>query len=160
MVFKSRLGKLENELSEIVELKNIFPLITAIVGEIGNNSYDHNLGNWPDVRGIFFAYDLNKKQIVLADRGQGVLKTLKRVKPELENDKKALEVAFTEIISGRAPEARGNGLKFVKQVILNNPFDLEYYSGNAKINIKKGMKKINTKNSDINYQGCLSILKF
>ena len=160
LVFKSRLNKLENDLSKIVELKNIFPLITAIVGEIGNNSYDHNLGNWPDVRGIFFAYDLNKKQIVLADRGQGILKTLSRVKPELKNDKKALEVAFTEIISGRAPEARGNGLKFVKQVILNNPFDLEYYSGDAKVNIKQGIRKINTKDSDVNYQGCLSILKF
>jgi len=160
LVFKSRLSRLENDLSKITELKNIFPLITAITGEIGNNSYDHNLGNWPDIRGIFFAYDLNKRQVVLADRGQGILKTLSRVRPKLKNDQEALKVAFTEIISGRAPEARGNGLKFVRQVILNNPFSLEYYSGNAKINIRQGIKKLNIKHSDINYQGCLSILKF
>lgn len=160
LVFKTRLSRLENDLSKIVELKNTFPLVTAITGEIGNNSYDHNLGNWPDIRGIFFAYDLNKRQIVLADRGRGILKTLKKVKPDLKNDEQALKVAFTEIISGRAPEARGNGLKFVKQVVVNNPFNLEYYSGNAKLNIKQGTKQLKIENNKVTYQGCLSILKF
>jgi len=160
LVFKTRLNKLENDLSKIIELKNIFPLITAITGEIGNNSYDHNLGNWPDIRGTFFAYDLNKKQIALADRGQGLLKTLRKVKPELKNDKEALLSAFTEIISSRAPEARGNGLKFVRQVVTANPFSLEFYSGAAKLQIKQGTKTLDARNSDINYQGCVSLIKF
>jgi excisionase family DNA binding protein len=160
LVFKTRLNKLENDLAKIIELKNIFPLITAIVGEIGNNSYDHNLGNWPDIRGIFFAYDLNKKQIVLADRGQGLLKTLRKVKPELKNDKEALLVAFTEIISSRAPEARGNGLKFVRQVVTANPFNLEFYSGAAKLQIKQETKTLNPQDSDIDYQGCVSLIQY
>jgi len=160
LVFKTRLNRLENDLSKIVELENTFPLVTAITGEIGNNSYDHNLGNWPDIRGIFFAYDLNKRQIVLADRGRGILKTLKKVRPGLKNDAEALKVAFTEIVSGRAPEARGNGLKFVKQVVTNNPFDLDFYSGNAKLNIKQGTKQLEIKNNEVDYRGCLSILKF
>src|SRR3989339_1730675 len=155
LVFKARLSRLEKDLSKIDEVKNIFPLITAIVGEIGNNSYDHNLGNWPDIRGIFFAYDLNKQQIVLADRGQGLLKTLRKVRPGLRDDKEALEVAFTEVISSRMPEARGNGLKFVRQVISdNNLFSIEYYSGDAKLIIKQGSEKLNIENSDVNYPGC------
>ena len=161
LIFKARLSRLETDLSKIDEVKNIFPLITAIVGEIGNNSYDHNLGNWPDIRGIYFAYDVNKKQIVLADRGQGLLKTLRKVKPELKNDEEALEVAFTEIISSRMPEARGNGLKFVRQVISDNSsFSLEFYSGSAKLSIKQGSENLNIKNSDINYSGCISLIKF
>ncbi|MDP2692658.1 MAG: helix-turn-helix domain-containing protein [bacterium] len=160
LVFKARLSRLENDLSKITEVEDIFPLITAIVGEIGNNSYDHNLGNWPDIRGIFFAYDLNKKQIVLADRGRGILETLRKVKPELKNDKEALMVAFTEVISGRAPEARGNGLKFVKQVVSDNQFDLNFYTGDAKLHIKQGTKILNIKNNEIYYNGCISLIKY
>ena len=160
LVFKTRLGRLEKDLSKIDKIKNIFPLISAIAGEIGNNSYDHNLGNWPDIRGIFFAYDINKKQIVLADRGQGLLKTLKKVRPGLSNDKEALVVAFTEIISSRMPEARGNGLKFVRQVVSDNPFNLEFYTGSAKLFLEQGSRDLNIKNSDIKYPGCVSLIKF
>src|SRR3989344_504362 len=44
-------------------------ILSAIAGEIGNNSFDHNLGNWHDVSGIFFNYELdeNKLTIILAD---------------------------------------------------------------------------------------------
>jgi len=160
LVFKTRLGRLEKDLGKIEEIKNIFPLLTAIVGEIGNNSYDHNLGNWPDIRGAFFAYDLNKKQIVLADRGQGLLKTLRKVKPELKNDNEALQTAFTEVISSRMPEARGNGLKFVRQVISDNPFNLEFFTGSAKLSMTPGSAKLNIKNSEINYPGCISLITF
>ncbi len=88
-------------------MPELFSLLVSVAGEIGNNSFDHNLGLWPDTPGVFFGYDLNKKQIVLADRGVGVLKTLKRVRPGLARDADALEVAFTEVISGRAPERQG-----------------------------------------------------
>ncbi len=55
--------------------------------------------------------------IIIADRGRGIMETLKKVKPGLANDMDALTVVFTERISGRAPEARGNGLKFVYENI-------------------------------------------
>src|SRR3989338_11457838 len=51
-VFQACLHKMEELLSHIEELKNIFPLIVAVAGEIGNNSFDHNLGNWPDIPGV------------------------------------------------------------------------------------------------------------
>src|SRR3989338_2240547 len=104
-IFQARLVKMEGFMMKDGRAKSLFSLLTSIAGEIGNNSYDHNLGQWPNVPGIFFAYDLNKKQIVLADRGVGILKTLRKVKPELKDNAQALHTAFTEIISGREPEA-------------------------------------------------------
>ncbi len=159
-VFQARLPKLQNELGDIKELSNIFPLILAITGEIGNNSFDHNLGNWPDIPGIFFAHSLKDKKIVLADRGQGVLKTLKRVKPELKDHEKALKIAFTEIISARAPESRGNGLKFVKDVVINNEIDLFFQTGDAQLRIQKGDSDLRIRKSKINLRGCLVSIKF
>ncbi|MFH1789945.1 MAG: helix-turn-helix domain-containing protein [bacterium] len=158
--FKGRLSKLEHDVAKLERVKDIFPLITAITGEIGNNSFDHNLGNWLDIPGLFFAYNLDKGVIVLADRGQGVLRTLRRVKPELKNDKEALKIAFTKIISSRAPEARGNGLKFVRAIIRNNPFELNFYSGAAEVYIKEGDSKLDVRDIDIYFSGCLIIFKF
>ena len=155
-----RLSKLQNTLGKLETLRNYYPLIVAVAGEIGNNSYDHNLGNWPDISGIFFTFDVNKKQIVLADRGLGVFRTLKRVKPSIRNDEEALHTAFTETISGRAPEARGNGLKFVREVITNNPLKLAFYSGGANIIINGNNKKIKYNKTDTYYSGCLAMLTF
>lgn len=135
-------------------------LIVAVAGEIGNNSFDHNLGNWPDVSGIFFGYDLNKRQIALADRGQGILKTLSRVRPELKNDEEALRVAFTEIVSGRAPEERGNGLKFVRSVIAKNPFSLIYQTGEAICELKQGGGEVLVKKAEWHINGCLALLSY
>lgn len=159
-VFKARLDKMELLLSREEILKDIFPLISSITGEIGNNSFDHNLGNWPDIPGVYFAYDLKKKIVVLADRGQGILKTLKRVKTELNNHAEALKVAFTEIITGRAPEHRGNGLKFVKKIIENYPISLVFQTGNAKLelpNSNSGIKISEFKNF---FPGCIASIKF
>ncbi len=134
-------------------------IIYSIAGEIGNNSFDHNLGNWPDIMGVFFAYNIigNKAEICLADRGQGVLNTLKKVKPELNNDSEALRVAFTEKISGRAPENRGNGLKFVKNNIKDKKMSLVFISGNAEAKLNKQMIIKQIKDS---MKGCLAIIKY
>jgi len=158
-IFQARLSKLEKELGEIREIEEIYPLISAVTGEIGNNSFDHNLGNWPDIPGIFFAYDLIGKKIILADRGQGILKTLKKVKPKLSTHQEALDVAFNEVISGRAPEYRGNGLKFVRNVVADNKISLIFYTGNAKLKIDKSRVNLNIKKSNINIRGCLALIK-
>lgn len=158
--FKMRLSELQSALEKLEALKNYYSLIVAITGEIGNNSYDHNLGNWPDISGIFFAFDTNKKQIALADRGLGILRTLKRVKPSIKNDEDALYTAFTEILSGRAPEARGNGLKFVRKVVTSNPIRLDFYSGSASVAISENNKKIKCVKIDVYYNGCLALIRF
>jgi len=162
--FQTRLNHLEIELQKIPELKNDFSFISSMVGEIGNNSFDHNLGSWPDIRGLFFAYDLNKKQIALADRGQGILTTLKRVRSTLINDSEALLTAFTEKISGRAPENRGNGLKYVKKVVVDIKKDiilkLYFQSGDAFIVLDDKTTNLTVKQADSPLQGCLALINF
>jgi hypothetical protein len=159
-IFEGRLIKLQNILAKDLTLQKIFSLIVSIAGEIGNNSFDHNLGAWPDIPGIFFGYDLPRKKIVLADRGQGILKTLQRVRASLQKDEEALKVAFSEILSGRAPEARGNGLKFVKKVITENPLTLLFQSGNAELFIQEHEKKLETKILPASFHGCIAIINY
>ncbi|HEY4484571.1 MAG TPA: helix-turn-helix domain-containing protein [Candidatus Paceibacterota bacterium] len=158
--FQTRLTEMQDVLSQTQESSAIFPLVVAVAGEIGNNSFDHNLGNWPDVPGIFFAYDTHKKVVMLADRGLGILATLKRVKPELNNDKKALEVAFTEILSGRAPESRGNGLKFVRKVVSENPIGLLFQTGDAELILAKDSADLNIGSITSPFRGCLALITF
>lgn len=158
--FQVRLHRLEGELVEALHDVNYAALVIAVAGEIGNNSFDHNHGNWPDVRGIFFAIDLQKKLIVLADRGQGILASLKRVRPTLENDEQALKVAFTEIISGRAPEPRGNGLKFVYSVVKDNPMQLIFQSGTARIELREDAKDLRIAHVARRIRGTFAVIKY
>lgn len=160
-VFTARLTRLERDLQKVNDLGIHHSLLISMVGEIGDNSYAHNLGNWPDILGIFFAYDLNKKVIVLADRGRGILQTLRSVRPALKSHKEALKVAFTEIISGRFPERRGNGLKSVAVNILANDVRLTFRTGDAELYLKKGddLKNLNITECET-FHGCFAVLKF
>lgn len=157
-IFQAKLDKMLRGFLQIKGLNegNSY-ILSAIAGEIGNNSFDHNLGNWRDVPGIFFAYEIseNEIRIILADRGQGVLKTLKKAKPELKSDAEALKTAFMERISGRTPENRGNGLKFVRENVEAREMHLDFYSGSAKIELNKNIK-INEAAKET--RGCLAIL--
>ena len=157
-IYQSRYDKMLRELFKTENIKGDPYIISAIAGEIGNNSFDHNIGNWRDVPGVFFGYSLSEDflVIVIADRGQGILKTLKKVKPELENDKEALTVAFTERISGRAPESRGNGLKFVRENVESEKIHLTFFTGKAKAELNDDMVIVEN-NEDM--RGCLAIIK-
>lgn len=159
-IFQARLAKMEGLMIASKMQENFASRLVSIAGEIGNNSFDHNLAQWPDVPGIFFAYDLNKKQIVLADRGLGIFTTLKRVKPEIKNDAQALNVAFTEIISGRAPEERGNGLKYVRFIISKNPINLFFQTGNAILNLNANSPNLKISEVKDNFHGCLVLIKW
>ncbi|HLD71319.1 MAG TPA: hypothetical protein VI873_01740 [Candidatus Peribacteraceae bacterium] len=108
-------------------------LLDAVLSEIGSNSFDHNIGQWRDISGVLFEITETDEGIlcVLADRGQGIRATLSRVRPGIMSDTEALRIAFTERLSGRAPEQRGNGLKFVRSVLLQDGIDLWYGSGTA-----------------------------
>jgi excisionase family DNA binding protein len=135
--FRARLDRMANLINQNFETSAAASLVTAVAGEIGNNSFDHNLGNWPDTPGLFFSYDLNKRIVVLADRGVGIKATLLRVRPEMKDDIEALTVAMTEFVSGRTPEQRGNGLKFVRTVAMQNPIGIALQSGVAIATIEK-----------------------
>ena len=113
---------------------SLLPLVIATVGEVANNSFDHNLGQWHDVPGCWCETQVTGRQlwICIADRGQGIRNSLAHVLPDLLNDQAALEAAFSQQISGRAPELRGNGLKFVKDIMMRAPGrGLGCHSGNG-----------------------------
>lgn len=157
-VFQARLDKLNILLKPEQQLNAIASLVVAIVGEIGNNAFDHNLGNWRDEAGLYFYYDISSRLVVLADRGLGIQTTLKRVRPEIQNDCEALMVALKEVVTSRAPEKRGNGLKLVEKLVLAQNMELDMYSGAGHYTIKQGLTACS--GEERSYQGVVAALKF
>lgn len=94
-------------------------LVISASGEVGNNSFDHNMGQWKDIPGCWFETQStrNRLWVLIADRGQGIYRSLSRVIPDMIDEAIVVKKAFEEQLSGRAPEQRGNGLKFVRQLI-------------------------------------------
>lgn len=158
-VFQGRLTKMEYALMQKPGFEKLYSLVVAIAGEIGDNSFAHNLGKWPDTQGIFFGYDIAKGMVVLADRGLGILETLRQVRPNLPSHIEALKMAFTEFVSGRAPEQRGNGLKYVRRVVSENPMTLFFATGDAELRIKEPDKKLSITRSATSFRGCLAIIE-
>jgi len=118
-VFTARLSHLSS-LTKTGLKEEDLSLVISVAGEIGNNCFDHNLGNWRDVPGCWFEFQVTAGRlwICIADRGQGVFRSLRRVDPSIPDDQSALITAFEKTLSGRAPENRGNGLKFVRNIIV------------------------------------------
>ncbi|MDP3900555.1 MAG: helix-turn-helix domain-containing protein [bacterium] len=159
-IFNARLTKMQSALMQKPGFEKLYSLIVLVAGEIGDNSFAHNLGKWSDTAGIFFGYDLAKGIIVLADRGLGILETLRQVRPELPNHVTAVKVAFTEFISGRAPEKRGNGLKLVREVVMEQPIDLFFTSGDAEVRLKGAGKVFQVTRGRRTVRGCLAKIEF
>lgn len=160
--FTSRLAKMGSELLNSHESvsEDFASLLTLMAGEIGDNSFAHNIGNWPDVQGVFFAYDVVKRMIVLADRGRGVKATLQQVYPAMATDIEALQVAFTEIISGRYPEKRGNGLKVVRRIAEKENIGLEFRSGISRLTIPVAPGSMRISMADQNVRGTFVVITF
>ena len=134
-------------------------LEAAIIGEIGNNSFDHNfafISNYP--RGVYCNVSYMQNYIVLADYGKGVKESLLPVAPFLRSDVEAVETAFTKRISGRFPEQRGNGLKFVSQTIQQNKWHLYFQSGSGSCSIDAS--GIVFLERPFSLTGCLAVLDF
>lgn len=159
-IFQARLDKIrvKMEAKNKIPADKLYPLI-AVMGEIGNNSFDHNLGKWRDITGIYFNVDFDKRVVVLADRGQGILASLQKVNPDIKTDAEAIKIAFTQKISGRFPENRGNGLKFVAQVSreLNLDLFLQSDRASARINEKSNLE---IKKENENMSGVLAIIRY
>lgn len=135
-------------------------LLGAILGELTNNAFDHNLGQWDKAPGCVVGFQIdhtnNILQLAIGDRGQGIISSLQSVVGEQVSPEEVLFKAFNERVSGRAPEKRGNGLKFVlKHIIENNNYLLcitqgkEISCGTVKININT--KDLPMKNSTFIY---------
>lgn len=161
-IFQARLSTFETFLRRIPDLEKdqLFSLVVSIVGEIGDNAFAHNLGKWPDIPGVFFGYDTNRRHVVVADRGVGVLATLRQVRPRLHDDAEALKVAFTERLSSRALERRGNGLKYVREVVQANRYDLSFQSGNAILKFDTPHHEMQLLPAEAPIRGTLAFLEF
>jgi hypothetical protein len=143
--------------SYITETKKY--LEAAIIGEIGNNTFDHNFifeENFP--WGVYCNLSYREKYIVLADYGMGIRRSLVSVLPSIGSDLEAMETAFTKRISGRSPEQRGNGLKFVSETIWQNGWHLYFQSGSGSCTIDRNGIKFFEKTPVVT--GCLAILDF
>ena len=156
-IFQARLDALVTRLEK--KIGEPAYLITAVAGELGNNSFDHNLGSWPDVPGVFFSNDEQKDVVVLVDRGQGIKKTISRVLPDIADDETALFVAFTKTVSGRAPENRGNGLKFVARVITQERWSLTFISGKAQLLLMPGHDIVVNPSTET-IPGCFAVIQY
>jgi hypothetical protein len=143
--------------SYILESKKY--LEAAVIGEIGNNTFDHNFV-YPrgSPRGVYCNLLYNQQYVVIADFGRGIKQSLLCVLPEIKTDVEAMEIAFTKRISGRSPEQRGNGLKFVSNTIQQNNWEAYFQSGTGCCIINKRDMQffINT----TQYSGCLAIINF
>ncbi|TSC97470.1 MAG: hypothetical protein CEN88_32, partial [Candidatus Berkelbacteria bacterium Licking1014_2] len=129
-IFQARLDKMRTVFESAAnEEMDLIYLLIAVIGEIGNNSFDHNLGQWRDIGGIFFNFDQSEKIVVLADRGQGFYSSMKKAISDIPNDLEAIKIAFTKQISGRQPERRGNGLKFVANIAQQTNIEVFLQSG-------------------------------
>jgi hypothetical protein len=143
--------------SYILETKKY--LEAAIIGEIGNNTFDHNFifeDDYP--RGVYCDLVYQQKYVVLADFGKGVKQSLLPVLPSIKSDMEAVEIAFTKRISGRSPEQRGNGLKFVSDTIQQNNWHLYFQSGSGSCSIDD--KELKFSDEKISLPGCLAIINF
>jgi hypothetical protein len=159
--FTSRVTKMSTELQKSGNIsEDMASLLTLVAGEIGDNSFAHNVGNWPDVPGVFFGYNIDKRIIVLADRGRGVKTTLQQVRPNLATDVEALTMAFTEIVSGRNPEKRGNGLKVVRGVVETKEIGLLFRSGIGLVDIPLHPGSMQIRMTDGNIRGTYAIIQF
>jgi len=134
-------------------------LEAAIIGEIGNNTFDHNFGfsnNYPG--GVYCNVSYEQRYTVLADYGRGVRESLLSVLPSISSDIEAIEIAFTKRISGRSPEQRGNGLKFVSETIQQNNWHLYFQSGLGCCIIDgSGIRFLE---KTVSLTGCLAIIDF
>jgi hypothetical protein len=143
--------------SYILETKKY--LEAAVIGEIGNNTFDHNFAFERSLPwGVYCNLLYKHKYIVLADYGRGIRQSLLSVLPAIVSDTEAVETAFTKRISGRSPEQRGNGLKFVSETIRQNNWHLYFQSGSGSCSIDGHEIIFSSKMPSIT--GCLAILDF
>jgi len=114
--------------------------MTSLVGELGNNVFDHNSGNWPlDTVGCIICgqnYPKQKRiEIVIGDPGIGFYGSLINAFPELKDDKEAI-IKGLDGNTGRIGEKRGNGLKLIQEWTINN------FSGYVTIHSREGAVRV------------------
>jgi len=112
-------------------------MATSLVGELGNNVFDHNDGQWPtSVRGAIILAQMNPKkrrvEVVVADPGIGFSGSLKALNPNIASDVEAIKLGLTGA-TGRIGEPRGQGLQIVQN------WTIEKFAGIVRIHSGNGL---------------------
>lgn len=139
--FSARLGHFERMFKNFGLNEEDTNRAVVIVGELGNNVFDHNLGNWPtNFSGAIIAaqnYRRSKRiEMIVADAGVGFLGSLRAAYPELRNDVEAIKKGLAGH-SGWIGVQRGNGLKTVQQ------WTIENFHGILTIHSGSGLVEVN-----------------
>jgi hypothetical protein len=143
--FNGRLSSYEGVLRQSLADDCLYLFISSI-GEVGNNCFDHNLGFWQNKPGCLFLRD--PKYCVVADRGQGIKSSIEKIVKL--NGRNSIEYVYNHIVSGRAPEKRGNGLKHVRRSLASCAISLSVYSGNEFFSLGgNGVKNLNLSNPGV-----------
>lgn len=128
----------------------------AVIGEIGFNTYDHNIV-FSGAKGLYCNFEYKENGILLLDFGCGIKSSLSKIRKDIESDKDALRIGFTEVVSGRFPERRGNGLKFALTTVVQNGWNMYFHSGSAYCLVDKDGYIFG--DSQYNHCGCFCILE-
>jgi len=115
-------------------------MATSLVGELGNNVFDHNDGQWPtSVRGAIILAQMNPQkrrvEVVVADPGIGFSGSLKALNPNIASDVDAIKLGLTGV-TGRVGESRGQGLQIVQN------WTIEKFAGTVRIHSGRGLVEI------------------
>ncbi len=144
--FNARLGRFITMFKNFGLNESDAQRATALVGELGNNVFDHNLGNWPTtVSGCIIAAQhyptTHTIEIAVGDPGVGFYGSLKAAFPDVINDIEAIKLGLAGN-TGRIGEIRGNGLKLIQRWTLQNFAGIVMiHSGNGLVIVdKSGMK--------------------
>ncbi len=135
--FNARLGHFITMFKNFGLNENDSQRATALVGELGNNVFDHNLGNWPtNISGCIIAAQnypsIKTIEIAVGDPGVGFYGSLKTAFPDINNDIEAIKLGLAGN-TGRIGEIRGNGLRLIQQWTLQN------FSGKVMIHSGNGL---------------------
>ena len=120
----ARLGKINRMFSSFGLKEAEASMATSLVGELGNNVFDHNDGQWPtSVRGAIILAQMNplkgRIEVIVADPGIGFRRSLAALDPSVTNDAEAIKLGLSGV-TGRIGERRGQGLRIVQDWTINN----------------------------------------
>lgn len=141
--FDARLSsRIKNMFTKIGMNEKEGSMATALVGELGNNVFDHNEGLWPtNVRGAIILAQNNptqkKIEVVVADPGVGFQRSLQLAKPFPKNDIEAIKLGLSGV-TGRIGEPRGNGLRVIQEWTIGKFYGIvKIHSGNGLVVVDK-----------------------
>jgi len=138
--FSARLGHFEKMFRNFGLDEEDAKRAVVIVGELGNNVFDHNLGNWPtNFSGSIIAAQnyprLKRIEMIIADAGVGFMGSLRGAFPDLKSDVEAIKKGLSGH-SGWIGVRRGNGLQTVQRWTIDNFHGaLTIHSGNGLVQV-------------------------